>query len=170
MEKEEHTQRSMIDGQIEDIEQVARVARNVKDRLEGKLGSKLRRVCVAAAGRALKTQRASYEMEFPQPQRLDDEIISRLEAGAIGEAEAAFTDGPDVDDRQFYLVGHTAVQYYMDNYPVSSLSDHQARRVKAEVIATFLPARWWEASIPPCTGSIWRLQASRWSRLPPSMW
>jgi cell division protein FtsA len=141
MEREEHTQRSMIDGQIEDIEQVAKVARSVKNRLEEKLNCKLEKVCVAAAGRALRTQRASYEMEFPQPQRLDEEIISRLEAGAIGEAEAAFTNGMDAyNRRQFYLVGHTAVQYYMDNYPISSLLDHRARHIQVDVIATFLPS------------------------------
>ncbi len=140
MEKEEHPQRSMIDGQIEDIEQVASVARIVKKRMETKLRCKLKKVCVAAAGRALRTQRASFEMEFPQPQRLDAEIVSRLEAGAIGEAETAFTNGLDIDSRQFYLVGHTTVQYYMDNYPISSLLGHQARRIKADVIATFLPS------------------------------
>lgn len=140
MEKEEHTQRSMIDGQIEDIEEVAKVARIVKNRLEAKLRFRLSRVCVAAAGRALRTQHASYEMEFPQPQRLDEEIVSRLEAGAIGEAEDAFTNGLDIDNRQFYLVGHTAVQFYIDNYPISSLLDHQARRIKVDIIATFLPS------------------------------
>lgn len=141
MEKVEHTQRCMIDGQIEDIEQVAKVACIVKSRLEARLRYKLKRVCVAAAGRALRTQRASYEMEFAKPQQLDDEIISRLEAGAIGEAEADFTNGLDIDNRrQFYLVGHTAVQYYMDNYPISSLLDHQARHIQADVIATFLPS------------------------------
>lgn len=141
VEKEEHTQRSMIDGQIEDIEQVAKIARIVTNRLEGKLRCRLKRVCVAAAGRALRTQRASYQMEFPQTQRLDEETISRLEAGAIGEAEAAFNDEPDLDNRrQFYLVGHTVVQYYMDRYPISSLLDHQARMIQADVIATFLPS------------------------------
>ncbi len=140
MEKAEHTQRSMIDGQIEDIEQVSKVARIVKNRLETKVRCKLKSVCVAAAGRALRTERASFEMEFPQPQRIDNEIISRLEAGAIGEAEAAFTDGLNIDSGQFYLVGHTTVQYYMDSYPTSSLLDHQARHIQADVIATFLPS------------------------------
>jgi cell division protein FtsA len=139
--KEEHAQRSMIDGQIEDIEQVAKVARSVKSRLEDKLGYRLKKVCVAAAGRALKTQRASFTMEFPQTQRLDAEIISRLEAGAIGEAEAAFHSGQEDDNaRQFYLVGYTAVQYYLDNYPISSLLDHQGRHIKVDIIATFLPS------------------------------
>lgn len=140
MEKEAHTKRSMIDGQIEDIEQVAKVALTVKKRLEAKLQYTLKRVCIAAAGRALKTQRASFEMKFPQPQRLDKEIISRLEAGAICEAEATFTNGLDTNSRRFYLVGHTIVQHYMDSYPVSNLLDHQARLIKADVIATFLPS------------------------------
>ena len=140
MEKEEHTKRSMIDGQIEDIEQVAKVARAVKNRLEAKLQFNLKRVCIAAAGWALKTQRASFEMKFPQPQRLDKEIISHLEAGAICEAETTFTNGLETNSRQFYLVGHTIVQHYMDNYPVSNLLDHQARLIKADVIATFLPS------------------------------
>lgn len=139
MEKENQMQRSMIDGQIENIEDVAKVARIVKTRLEDQLKYRLKRVCVAAAGRALKTQRASFEMDFAQPQRLDDEIISRLDAGAIAEAEAAFSNGID-DTRQFYLVGHTVVQYYLDNYPITSLLDHQARHIKADVIATFLPS------------------------------
>ena len=139
MEKENQIQRSMIDGQIENIDQVAKTACIVKNRLEEKLRCRLKRVCVAAAGRALKTQKASFEMNFSQPQRLDDEIISRLDAGAIAEAEAAFTNGME-DTRQFYLVGHTVVQYYLDNYPISNLRDHQARHIQADVIATFLPS------------------------------
>ncbi|HML37776.1 MAG TPA: cell division FtsA domain-containing protein [Bacillota bacterium] len=140
IEKEAHVERSMVDGQIEDIEKVAKTAGIVKTRLEEKLHCNLREVCVAAAGRALRTQRASYQMEFPYPQRIDDEIISRLEAGAIGEAEAIFSDElSDENSRQFYLVGHTAVQYYMDGYPTSHLLDHHARNIQADVIATFLP-------------------------------
>ena len=141
MEKEEHAQRSMIDGQIEDIEQVAKVAGVVKHRLEEKLGCKLKRVCVAAAGRALRTQRASFEIEFPQLQRLDEETVCRLEAGAIGEAETAFACGQETEShQQFLLVGHTTVQYYVDNYPITNLLGHQARQIKADVIATFLPS------------------------------
>lgn len=140
MEKENQSQRSMIDGQIENIDEVTKIARIVKNRLEDKLQFKLKRVCVAAAGRTLRTQRASFEMEFAQPQRVDEETISRLHAGAIAQAEAAFSSGMDVDSRQFYLVGHSIVQHYMDNYPISSLRDHQARQIQADVIATFLPS------------------------------
>ena len=59
IEKEEHGKRAMLDGQIEDITQVAKVARRVTDRLEEKLDCTLERVCVAAAGRALRTEQGS---------------------------------------------------------------------------------------------------------------
>ena len=83
VEKEEHSERAMIDGQIENIEKVASLAGKVKRRLEHKTGIRLSRVCVAAAGRALRTKRAEYELELSGSQLIDDEIISRLEAGAI---------------------------------------------------------------------------------------
>lgn len=140
IEKEEHARRAMIDGQIEDIEQVAKVARRVKERLENKLECSLTNVCVAAAGRALKTQKAFCEMEFDKPQRVDEETIGRLEAGAIEKAEEAFSQEMDQEGRQFFLVGYTVTQYLLDNYPISDLLDHQGQRVCADVIATFLPS------------------------------
>lgn len=90
IEKEEHTERAMVDGQIENIDKVAALAGRVKQRLESKLHFKLERVCVAAAGRALRTKRAEFEMELPGTDLIDDEVISRLEAGAISKAEEAF--------------------------------------------------------------------------------
>ena len=98
IEKVEHTKRAMIDGQIEDIDQVAGVAGMVKDRLEKKLGCRLTRVAVAAAGRSLRTESVTYEMELPDVQRIDAETVSRLEAGAIGEAEKAFFGGEETEE------------------------------------------------------------------------
>lgn len=140
IEKAEHTKRAMIDGQIEDIEQVAKIAGQVKEKLEKKLGCKLDRVCVAAAGRALRTESVSYEMELPRAQKIDAESVSRLEAGAISEAEKAFMNREGKEsDRQFYLVGYTVSRYYLDNYIISNLLDHHGRALKADIIATFLP-------------------------------
>lgn len=142
IEEAEHTKRAMVDGQIEDIEQVSRVAGQVKGKLEKQLGITLNRVCVAAAGRALKTQKASYELKFSEARHIDEEIISQLEAGAISKAEETF-DGDSHEGesrRSFYLVGHTVTQYYLDNYLISSLTDHKGKSVKADIIATFLPS------------------------------
>lgn len=142
IEKEEHTERVMIDGQIEDIKKVAALADKVKKRLESKLSCRLTRVCVAAAGRALRTKRADFEMELPGTQLIDDEIISRLEAGAINKAEESFDaeNAAENINRRFYLAGYTVCQYYLDQYMMSSLKDHRGQRVKADLIATFLPS------------------------------
>lgn len=142
IEKEEHTERAMIDGQIENIEKVSRLAEKVKKRLEEQLDIRLTRVCVAAAGRALRTRRADFEMKLSGAQIIDDEVISRLEAGAISKAEEAFDAENEAagDSRRFYLVGYTVCQYYLDQYTMSSLKDHRGRELKVDLIATFLPS------------------------------
>ncbi len=142
IEKEDHTERAMIDGQIENIEKVSLLAEKVKKRLESKTHTRLKRVCVAAAGRALRTKRADFELTLPGTQLIDDEIISRLEAGAITKAEETFTaeNAAGDDTRRFYLVGYTVCQYYLDQYMISSLKDHRGQHVKVDLIATFLPS------------------------------
>ena len=83
IERAEHAERAMIDGQIENIEKVSGLAKKVKKKLEDRVGFRLSRVSVAAAGRALRTERAEYEMELPRVQTIDDEMISRLERRPI---------------------------------------------------------------------------------------
>ncbi len=140
VEKVEHCERAMIDGQIENIEQVSRTAGIVKERLEKKLGCRLTRVAVAAAGRSLRTESVTYELELDQVSRISAEVVSRLEAGAISEAEKAFFGREEEGRQRFYLVGYSVSRYYLDNYILSSLLDHSGRVLKADVIATFLPS------------------------------
>ena len=138
VEMAEHGKRAMMDGQIDDIKQVGALARTVTQRLEGRLGVRLERVCVAAAGRALRTQKGSFTLELPEEQSIDAEQISRLEAGAVSAAEEALqSDGGD--RRQMFLVGYTVAQYRLDNYPMANLQYHTGRKVEADVVATFLP-------------------------------
>ncbi len=138
IEKEEHGKRAMLDGQIEDIAQVAKVARRVTDRLEKKLDCSLERVCVAAAGRALRTEQGSYTMEFPEVTRITNDMISRLESGAVSEAEAMLGQVQE-GERRFYLVGYTVAGYHLDHYPMSTLRNHTGQILEATVVATFLP-------------------------------
>lgn len=141
IEKEEHHVRAMVDGQIEDIQQVAKVAASVKEKLERKTGIGLDKAYVAAAGRALRTQKVTYELELENTTQVTEDFIRNLETGALMKAEEAF--GPEQEDtlaRQFYLVGYTVSQYYLDGYPISSLLDHKGKVLKADVIATFLPS------------------------------
>ena len=138
VEMAEHGKRAMMDGQIDDIRQVGSLARTVTQRLAGRLGVCLERVCVAAAGRALRTQRGSFTLELPEEQSIDAEQISRLEAGAVSAAEEALQADGD-NRRQMFLVGYTVAQYRLDNYPMANLQYHTGRKVEADVVATFLP-------------------------------
>lgn len=138
IEKEEHGKRAMLDGQIEDIAQVAKVARRVTDRMEQKLDCTLERVCVAAAGRALRTEQGSCTIEFPEVARVTNDAIGRLESGAVADAEARLGQGQE-GERRFYLVGYTVAGYQLDRYPMSTLRGHNGQVLEATVVATFLP-------------------------------
>ena len=92
IEKQDHGQRAMLDGQIENIAQVAEVAREVIGRLEKRTKIHLTRVCVAAAGRALKSEAAGFTLELSGTHMITEDIINQLEAGAVSEAEHALRE------------------------------------------------------------------------------
>ncbi len=138
IEMAEHGSRAMLDGQIDNIQQVGALARMVTKRLEDRLRIRLQRVCVAAAGRALRTQTGSFAIDLPQKQSITADQISRLEAGALSQAEESLQMEEEAR-RQFFMVGYTVVQYRLDNYPLSTLLDHSGQRAEADVVATFLP-------------------------------
>lgn len=139
IEKENHGQRSMLDGQIENIGQVAKVAKVVIDRLQKRTKIRLARVCVAAAGRALKSEAAAFALELPSVQPITEDDISHLEAGAVSEAEAIIMEQSGEASDQYYMVGYTVTGYRIDGYPMSSIRDHSGKALEAEVVATFLP-------------------------------
>ena len=138
IEMAEHGSRAMLDGQIDNIQQVGALARTVTGRLEERLGVHLERVCVAAAGRALRTQSGSFTLDLSAEKTITAEMISRLEAGALSAAEDALQMEDEVR-RQFFMVGYTVAQYRLDNYPLASLLDHSGQIAEADVVATFLP-------------------------------
>ncbi len=138
VESAEYSKRTMLDGQIDDIAGVAALARAVTDRLGHKLEVDLKRVCVAAAGRALRTQRGSFSAELAEERTIDANDISEMEAGAVSAAEEALRQQDDAP-QQFYLVGYTVSQYRLDNYPLTTLQGHSGKYAETEVVATFLP-------------------------------
>lgn len=138
VELAEHSKRAMIDGQIDNIQQVAGLAQTVTHRLEERLGVRLERVCVAAAGRALRTERGSFSLALTGGKSIDAEQISRLEAGAVSEAEQAL-QAQEETKQQFFLVGYTVSQYRLDGYPLTALLDHSGSVAEVDIVATFLP-------------------------------
>ena len=139
VEAAEHEGRAMIDGQIDNIQKVAELASLVTSRLEERLGISLQKVCVAAAGRALQMQRGSFLLELPEEQTIDQELISRLETGAVSDAEMSLQAG-DSTWKKLFLVGYTVAQYRLDHYPLTKLSGHRGKELEADVVATFLPS------------------------------
>lgn len=138
IEKIEHLKRAMIDGQIEDISEVASVAARVKESLEDQLGFSLNKVCVAAAGRALKTNTAEFAMTLSPKEAISKETVYELEMGAVSKASEALahTEG----DLDFYCVGYSVKRFYLDNYSYSTIIGHKGKDIRVEVIATFLPS------------------------------
>ncbi len=139
IEKQPHTKRAMMDGQIEDIGQVANVVVEVTQRLEKKMGIKLTRACVAAAGRALRTETGSAKLELGQPTIITTEHISTLEARAITTAEEILRSNEEFEQRLF-LVGYTPSATLLDSYPMSKIIGHTGKVIETTVLATFLPS------------------------------
>lgn len=138
VEQRPHTRRAMMDGQIEDIGQVAAVVSEVTQRLEKKSRRKLTRACVAAAGRALRTQLGKSRIELSVPETVDQRRISQLELAAVGEAEQALAG--EEQSQRLFLVGYTVTKYQLDDYPLSSLLGHTGKTLEACTVATFLPS------------------------------
>lgn len=138
METQAHESRSMTDGQIEDIDAVAAVVKSVKAALERRQLIKLQRVCVAAAGRALRTLRHSCAHDVSSKRVISAADMREAELEAVRSAEEAFTE--ENSTTSFYCVGHSVISLELDGYKVSKPEGHRGNSLVTEVIAAFLPA------------------------------
>jgi len=133
----EHETRAMIDGQIHDIPKVGDTITRIKEQLEEAVGYKLTDVCIAAAGRVLKTITVHTSMDFPIQKEVTDEDIFTLKSQAVQEAYEVLEK--EDSETAFYCVGNSIIHYYMNGYPISNLEGHKASTVAVDLIATFLP-------------------------------
>lgn len=132
----EHTTRAMLDGQIHDVAEVAEVIRKVKNDLEAEVGT-LRKVAVAAAGRALKTVRTRVDSPLSNQRFSKDDVLS-LELTAVQQAERQLQElTPDAS--RYHCVGYTVIHYMIDDSMIGSLVDQSGLKASVEIIATFLP-------------------------------
>lgn len=134
----EHETRAMIDGQIHDIRKVGDTITEVKNALEEAVGAKLNEVCIAAAGRVLRTVTTTVEQEFASEKEIKEEDVYALSAMGIEKAYEEFVKSNDTD-MSFYCVGHSVVRFYMNHYPMGNLVGHKAKVIGADYIVTFLP-------------------------------
>lgn len=133
-----HENRSMADGQIEDIESVSRDIKKVKRELEARQKIALKHACIAAAGRALKTLRASWEYKLPKDKIITAEALKATELDAVRRTCESFTK--ENDNASFYCVGHSVISRSLDGFKVQKPEGHRGERLTTDIIGAFLPA------------------------------
>ena len=134
----QHETRAMLDGQIHDIARVARTIGSVKAELEKQIGQPLTEVCIAAAGRVLKTVTTHVEYEYAEESVVTGEDTHTLNLLGIEKAQEILKENNDTKYK-FYCVGYSVVKYYLNDEPFISLEDHKATKIGEDIIVTFLP-------------------------------
>ncbi|MCC3357985.1 cell division protein FtsA [Bacillus sp. REN16] len=135
----EHKERAMVDGQIHDVIAVSNVIREIKETLEEKHG-KLTKAAVAAAGRALKTERSNETIQISSKPLIQKEDILHLELSAVQKAQYALAEKNQSEKSyDYYCVGYSVIHYYLDNQEIGNLIEQQGNEVSVEIISTFLP-------------------------------
>ena len=134
----EHETRAMLDGQIHDIGRVAKTIKAVKDNLEEQIGQQLTDVCIAAAGRVLKTVTTHVEYEYAEESIVTGEDVHTLNLLGIEKAQEALKEVNDTRYK-FYCVGYSTVKFYLNDELFINLEGHKANKIGEDIIVTFLP-------------------------------
>lgn len=134
----QHETRSMLDGQIHDIGKVARTITAVKAELEAQLDEPLSEVCIAAAGRVLKTVTTHVEYEYAEESVVTGEDIHTLNLLGVERAQDILREQNDTKYK-FYCVGYSVVKYYLNEEVFISIEGHKADKIGEDIIVTFLP-------------------------------
>ena len=132
-----HAKRSMADGQIEDIKSVADDIKRVKRELENRNKITLSSACIAAAGRALKTLRASWEFKLPNNAPISAETLHNAEMDAVRRTCEDFMS--KTESSAFYCVGHSVISLTLDGFKVQNAEGHRGEQLVTDIIGAFLP-------------------------------
>ncbi len=138
----EHQLRSMYDGQIHDIDNVAATVSDIKNNLEKRLNTKLDSAAIAAAGRSLETERFYLETNIDQNERIDPEQVYALELEAVQKAEQKLYSNMEtkqIKDPDYYCVAHSVINYTLNGHAIGNPVGQKGFSLGVEVIATFLP-------------------------------
>ncbi len=134
----EHDTRAMLDGQIHDIGRVGATCEDVKVELEQMTGLTLTEVCIAAAGRVLRTVTTHVELEYPEETVVTGEDLHTLDMMGIDQAGTELKAEGD-NKYKFFCVGYSTMKYYLNGDVFTSLEDHKADYIGEDIIVTFLP-------------------------------
>lgn len=134
----QHQTRAMLDGQIHDINRVAAAIADIRQSLQDKTGIKLDEVCIAAAGRVLKTMNVHADMDLDKERNVTKDDMSSLISLGIEQAFEEFQEKNDTN-MHFYCVGYSVVRYFLNGMWMGQPEHHKAKTIGADIIATFLP-------------------------------
>lgn len=134
----QHQTRAMLDGQIHDINRVAAAIADIRQSLQDKTGIDLEEVCIAAAGRVLKTMNVHVDMDLDRERNVTKEDMSSLISLGIEQAFEDFQEKNDTN-MHFYCVGYSVVRYFLNGMWMGQPEHHKAKAIGADIIATFLP-------------------------------
>ncbi|KJS88662.1 MAG: hypothetical protein JM58_00575 [Peptococcaceae bacterium BICA1-8] len=140
MVSKEHDDRAMLDGQIHNIPKVSTLLYKVKKEMETKLGFKLKKAAVAAAGRALKTIKTAFYLDVNNQIQIKHEDVLNLELKAAQNAQALLlTEQNNDQTNEYYCVGYSITKYFLDNTHIGNLIGQKGSQVGLEIVAAFLP-------------------------------
>ena len=135
---EEHDSRAMIDGQIHDINRVSKTIENVKKSLEDKIKMELTEVCIAAAGRVLRTITTRVAIDYDEETVVSGEDLHTLDLIGVDQAQKILKENEE-EKYKFYCVGYSVMKYYLNGELFTSLEGHKANKIEEVIIVTFLP-------------------------------
>ncbi len=135
---EEHDSRAMIDGQIHDINRVSKTIENVKTTLEDKIKMQLTEVCIAAAGRVLRTITTRVALDYEEETVVSGEDLHTLDLIGVDQAQKILKENEE-EKYKFYCVGYSVMKYYLNGELFTSLEGHKANKIEEVIIVTFLP-------------------------------
>src|SRR5690606_35947703 len=136
-----HQDRAMRDGQVHDVEEVARTVRRAVDQVSQAVGVRFSGAHIAAAGRALKTSRGGSERSEAHPVSITSDVSRALEWEAVADAQLQLLESlpPEEREKGFYCIAHTVVEYRLDGETIAALAGQRGKVFSVEVLATFLP-------------------------------
>jgi len=137
----EHPTRAMLDGQIHNVVEVANEVKKVKEELEDKSGLELKKVAIAAAGRALRTVKQEFNTVLDKKRFIETEDVNRLELMAIQKAQSSLSSNENKSQEKlnYHFVGYSPSKYLLDDIEIGDLIGQRGQKLEVELVATFLP-------------------------------
>lgn len=135
----EHENRAMLDGQIHNVIEVAKVVQQIKAKLEEQIGQELTKVAVAAAGRALKTAKQTHHIEYSSKREITSEDVITIEMAAVQQAQMNLAEDGDHDPTDYHFVGYSVIAYRLDDMHIGNLVGQKGKKIEVDLISTFLP-------------------------------